>query len=121
MLTDAHIQRLLDIAYAGCHRGMVLEARSIFSALLRIRPNLAPAILGFAFSLMVVDEFSEAEALLREEVLAHHPDDKDALLLLGLCLGLAGRGGEAGAILMDAGQESGPRAATAQALLEHYR
>lgn len=60
---------------------------------LALRPGFAPALMGKALSHIVVDDFDEAERLLKDEVLAAMPEDEDAQALLGLCytLGEAAR------------------------------
>lgn len=98
MLEHAQIVRLLDIANAGCHRGMVLEARTIYESVLVLKPGHVPARLGMALSHIVVDEFDKAEALLKA-VLDERPDDTEARSLLGFCLSLAGRNEEARPVL----------------------
>ena len=89
MLTDSQIARLLDIANAGCHKGMVLEARTIYDGVLALRPGHVPALIGQALSHVVIGEYDKAETLLRNGVLADHPDHPDARAMLGLCLSLA--------------------------------
>ncbi len=89
MLDDNQVKRLLDIAYAGCHKGMVSEGRKIFSGVLADRPGYAPAEIGLAFSHLVVDEFPLALEILNG-VLDRDPGDRDALCMLGFCCFLSG-------------------------------
>ncbi|NCD25489.1 MAG: tetratricopeptide repeat protein [Deltaproteobacteria bacterium] len=121
MLTSEHIQRLVDIANAGCSKGHVVEARVIYQGLLATNPDLAPASIGLALSHIVVNEFAEAEKLLRDTVLAAAPDDQEALAMLGLCHTLAGQREEAEAVLVPLADQDGPRAELATALLERAR
>ena len=44
----------------------------------RAPPGFAPALMGKALSHIVVDDFDEAERLLKDEVLAAMPEDEDA-------------------------------------------
>ena len=118
MLTDAQITRLLDIANAGCHKGMVLEARTIYDGVLAVRPGHVPAIVGQALSHIVIGEFAQAETLLRDGVLAGHPDDAEANAMLGLCLCLAGRKEEAREVLRPLSESQNSAAALACSLLE---
>ncbi|MBR5998029.1 MAG: tetratricopeptide repeat protein [Deltaproteobacteria bacterium] len=118
MLSDAQVQRLLDIANAGCQKGFVGEARAIYDGVLAVKPGFVPAVIGKAFSHVVVDSFEEAERLLREEVLASHPEDADALSILGLCLALAGRKDEARQILTPLASGTSPAATLADSLLK---
>ncbi len=89
MLDDNQVKRLLDIAYAGCHKGMVADARKIFSGVLADRPGYAPAEIGMAFSHLVVDEFPRALEILNG-VLGRNPGDRDALCMVGFCSFLSG-------------------------------
>ena len=98
MLSDTQISRLLDVANAACHGGNVVDARAIYAGVLALRPGFAPALMGKALSHIVVDDFDEAERLLKDEVLAAMPEDEDAQALLGLCYTLARRQGEAEAV-----------------------
>lgn len=99
MLTDSQIVRLLDIANAGCHKGLVLEARTIYNGVLADRPGHVPALIGQALSHIVIGEYAQAEEILRNQVLSDHPDDADGRAMLGLCLCLADRKDEAKNIL----------------------
>ena len=98
MLEEATLVRLMDIANAGCHNGMVLEARSIYNCVLLLKPGHIPARIGLALSHMVVGELPKAEAMLRD-VVAEHASDADALSMLGFCLFLMKRNEEAAALL----------------------
>lgn len=120
ILTDSQITRLLDIALAGCHHGMVPEARRIYDAILAVKPGFVPALIGQAFSHTVVDEFEQAEQLLRD-VLSTHPADPDAKAQLGLCLWLAQRQDEATDIFTELAGQNGPAQALAKAMLEQAR
>ncbi|WP_297218890.1 tetratricopeptide repeat protein [uncultured Desulfovibrio sp.] len=94
MLTERQIARLLDLANLACQKGMIGEGRSIFQAVLAIRPGFAPALVGLAFSHIVVDDFDGALTLL-DKVLAANAADADALAMRGLACMLAGRREEA--------------------------
>ena len=85
VLEDSQISRLLDIAYAGCHKGCVHEARTIYDSVLVLKPGHVPALIGRALSHIVVSDFDTAETLLRD-ILSEHEDDADARCMLGLCL-----------------------------------
>lgn len=121
MLSDAQISRLLDVANAACHGGNVVDARAVYAGVLALRPGFAPALMGKAMSHMVVDDFDEAERILKDEVLAAMPEDEDARTLLGLCYTLAKRGDEAEAVLDPLVAGEGPRAELASGLLEKLR
>ncbi len=66
---------LCQIAYIGCMHGDVLYARKIFEALLDYNPDMTVAKIGMAYSHLVVDEFSEGDAILQEL----DQDDDDVL------------------------------------------
>lgn len=100
MLTDAQIQRLLDVANAACHKGYVEDARTVYEGVLAVKPGFAPALIGQALTHVVVDDFDGAASILQDEVLRDRPDDADALSLLGLSCMLAGRHDEARAVLV---------------------
>lgn len=121
MLSDAQISRLLDVANAACHGGNVVDARAMYAGVLALRPGFAPALMGNALSYIVVDDFDEAERLLKDEVLAAMPEDEDAKTLLGLCYTLARRQDEAEAVLGPLAAGEGPRAELASGLLEKLR
>ena len=67
----------------------MVDARAMYAGVLALRPGFAPALMGKALSHIVVDDFDEAERLLKDEVLAAMPEDEDAQALLGLCYTLA--------------------------------
>lgn len=90
MLSERHIARLLDLGNLACQKGMVGNARIIFDGVLALKPGFAPALVGLAFSHVVVDDFDRAHEIL-DQVLAVNPDDADALAMLGLSHMLAGR------------------------------
>ena len=91
MVSEKQMARLLDLANLACQKGLVGEARTIFQAVLALRPGFAPALVGLAFSHVVVDDFDTALTIL-DQVLA---DNADALAMRGLACLLAGRRGDA--------------------------
>ena len=99
----------------------MVDARAMYAGVLALRPGFAPALMGKALSHIVVDDFDEAERLLKDEVLAAMPEDEDAQALLGLCYTLARRQGEAEAVLASLAAGEGPRAELAAGLLEKLR
>ena len=50
MLEHSQIVRLLDIANAGCRRGLIQEARNIYENVLVVMPGHSPARIGLAMS-----------------------------------------------------------------------
>ena len=94
MFSEQQIARLLDLGNLACQKGMVKEARTIIGGVLALRPDFAPALIGMAFTHVVVDDFEGALAIL-DKVLAASPNDSDALAMLGLAHMLAGRRDEA--------------------------
>ena len=119
MLTDSQIARLLDIANAGCHKGLVLQARTIYEGVLGVRPGHVPALIGQALSHIVIGEYDQAEKLLRDGVLSEHPDDADAKVMLGLSLCLADKKDEAEDLLRPLAEGETSSAELAPALLEN--
>ena len=99
----------------------MVDARAMYAGVLALRPGFAPALMGKALSHIVVDDFDEAERLLKDEVLAAMPEDEDAQALLGLCYTLARRQGVAEAVLAPLAVGEGPRAELAAGLLEKLR
>lgn len=118
MLTDSQIARLLDIANAGCHKGMVLEARTIYDGVLAVRPGHVPALIGQALSHIVIGEYEEAEKLLCDGILSEHPEDADAQAMLGLCLFLSDRKDEAREVLRPLTEKDGSSSELARSLME---
>ena len=119
MLTDSQIARLLDIANAGCHKGLVSQARIIYEGVLTVRPCHVPALIGQALSHIVIGEYEQAEKLLRDGVLSEHPDDADAKVMLGLCLCLADKKDEAAELLRPLAEGEDTAAGLARSLLEN--
>ncbi|MGN1208706.1 MAG: tetratricopeptide repeat protein [Duodenibacillus sp.] len=117
MLTDSEVRRLLDIANAGVQKGLVSQARRVYEGILANRPAHVPTLISLAMSQMAVGEYSDAEATLRDKVLAEHPEDDDALAYLGLNAFLAGRPDEARDILVKVTPDS-TAGTMAQNLLE---
>ena len=118
MLEASHIARLMDIANAACHKGMVLEARTIFDSILVIKPGHVPALIGLALSHIVVNELAKAEGMLRD-ILASHEGDADAQAMLGLCLTLMKRQEEAAALLEPLKDNTDSAGGLARSLLLH--
>ncbi len=116
MLEDSQISRLMDIANAGCHKGMAAQARTIYNSVLELRPGHVPARIGMAMSHIVVSEFDKAEQMLR--ALLDEGFDADAAAALGLCYTLADRKDEARDVLEPLAEGHGEAAALAAALLE---
>ena len=117
MLTQDQMIRLQDIGFSACHSGAVYEARRIFDGLLKLRPGNAAVLIGKALSHIVVDEFQEAEKILRDQVLAELPEDPEGRIMLGLCFILSGRHEEARALLEWVGHQRTPAGQLARDLL----
>jgi thioredoxin-like negative regulator of GroEL len=117
MLNDRQISRLLDIANAGCHKGLVEEARTIYQGILALHPGHIPALIGQALSHIVIGEFSQAEGMLRS-LREQHPEDTDVTAVLGLCLFLADKKDEARELLESISQNGNSSSALAASLME---
>jgi tetratricopeptide (TPR) repeat protein len=109
------LAKLVEIGLFAAHSGQVARARALFEGLLQAVPNRVSAKVGLHLTELVVNDFAKAEDGLRE-VLAGHPDHAEAKALLGLCLALAGRTGEAGPVLGEVMAGSGPAAELARVL-----
>ena len=116
MLNEQQIARLLDLAGLTSQKGLVRESRIILQGVLALRPNFAPALIGLAFSHIVVDDFDGALTILNR-VLADDPNDSDALAMKGLAYFLAGHRNEAEEVFADLEQDSAA-AAMARAVME---
>lgn len=99
MISEAQLSRLLDVALTAAHRGLAADSRAMLEGLLAYKPGHAPALIGLAFTHVVVNDFDPAIDMLRRDVLDKNPGDQEALAILGLALKLAGRQGEAEEIL----------------------
>jgi tetratricopeptide (TPR) repeat protein len=109
------LAKLVEIGLFAAHSGQVSRAWTLFEGLLKAAPDLVSAQVGLNLTRLVVNNFQGAEVGLRE-VLAEYPDHAEAKALLGLTLALAGRTGEAGAILEELKAGSGPAAELARVL-----
>ena len=118
MVEETTIVRLMDIANAACHKGNVLDARTIFDNVLVIKPGHVPALIGLALSHIVVNELAKAESMLRD-ILAQHEDDADAQAMLGFCLILMKRKEEATALLEPLKDNTDSAGGLARSLLLH--
>lgn len=90
IITDTELSRLVDVGLAATHLGEITQARALFENLLLYKDH-APARIGLALTYLAVNDFSRAETILKDEVLAKNPEDAEALALLGLCLSFSGR------------------------------
>lgn len=120
-ISAKQLQRLVEVGLAAVHRGRVLRGRTIFEGLLAYDPAWRPARIGLAFSHLAVDGFDRAEELLKDGVLADHPDDDEARALLALNYRLAGRLEEARALQLELAGRTGAAAELARTLLEAGR
>ncbi|WP_274968633.1 tetratricopeptide repeat protein [Succinimonas amylolytica] len=76
-LDKDELQKLFNIAFVGCSRGFVPEARTVFSKILEAVPDHRAARAGLAFTHIVVDDFAPADEIL-QGLLAEDPDDDDS-------------------------------------------
>lgn len=116
MLSNEYIQRLVDIAGAAAHGGLVRQARVIYEGVLAAQPQNASALVGKAFTHIVTDDFAAAKVILKDQVLAANADDMEALALLGLAHALAGEAEDA-RVTLEQVHSDGPAGAMAQQLL----
>ncbi len=93
-LQENQKQRLLDIAYTIAHHGKIPQANAIFEAFLLEKPAFAPALIGKALTLLMINKFEDSEKILLE-VLNTNNDDKEARAMLSLCYFLSGNSSKA--------------------------
>jgi thioredoxin-like negative regulator of GroEL len=117
MFNADEIKRLLDIACAGSHKGFGADARTIFEVILAQNPHHSGAKLGLAHNYITVNDFENAETLLKE-IIAVHAEDFDAKALLGLCYALSNRMADAKPLLEEVINSSCASKELAEALLE---
>ncbi len=77
ILEKSEVRTLIDVAFAGCSRGLVTLSRQIFSKVLDVYPDIVAAKVGLAFSHIVVDDFAHGDELLNE-VLENDSANDDA-------------------------------------------
>ncbi|MDR1946211.1 MAG: tetratricopeptide repeat protein [Desulfovibrio sp.] len=107
MLENSDLQTLGEIGFCAVLSGNILQARTIFEGLLAARPGHPAPRMGIAMSHYMIDEFDQAESVLRS-LLDEKPDYHLARVHLALCLILAGRGGEAVPLLREAERVNDP-------------
>jgi Flp pilus assembly protein TadD len=107
VLESNDVQMLGEIGFCAVLTGNMLRARTIFEGILAVRPGHPAPRMGLAMSHYMVNEFEQAETILRS-LLDENPDFHLARVHLGLCLILAGRGEEAAPLLRDAERSRDP-------------
>lgn len=83
LIDKKNLSMLVETGFAACMQGKVLQARRIFENLLDYEVS-TPAILGLAFSYLVVDDFDKGDGLL--ESLDQNSDDVKAFKVFSLVL-----------------------------------
>ena len=101
MLENNDLQTLAEIGFGAVSTGNMLQARTIFEGLAAARPGHEAPRMGLAMSHYMVDEFTAAEAILRD-LIRDRPEFRLAGVHLALCLILAGRKDEAVPLLQEA-------------------
>lgn len=64
ILDKNEVRSLINVAFAGCSRGLVSQSREIFSKLLEVYPDNVAAKVGLGFSHVVVDDFTRGDEIL---------------------------------------------------------
>jgi thioredoxin-like negative regulator of GroEL len=90
---------LAEIGYAAAGHGLGEKAEPIFAALAAWRPASAAAGIGRALAALARGRAEDAAWLLRRQALAAEPDNRGALVLLGLALDRAGHKHESRRVL----------------------
>ena len=107
ILEKEKISALIQIGFAGCAKGQIFQARRLFEGLLCADSELVGAIIGLAFSYIVVDDFDKADQIL-DELLVSHSDDADVKAMKVFSLALQKKSEEAKKLAssVDASQQS---------------
>lgn len=116
MFTQEEIQRLLDIAHYGSHKGQTSSARKILLAVLAFHPEHSGALLGLAHNHLTVGDFTKAEEILTN-ILNKNNADMEAKALLGLCYYLSGSKEKAKPLLKEVKNSSSSSKQLAENLL----
>jgi predicted Zn-dependent protease len=106
-LAAKDLQTLAELGFCAVSMGNMLPARTIFNALEAARPGHEAPRMGLAMSHYMVDEFGEAEEILRA-LMRDKPNFPLAGVHLALCLILAGRKEEALPLLREADRRNDP-------------
>jgi tetratricopeptide (TPR) repeat protein len=107
VLESNELQTLGEIGFCAVLTGNMLRARTIFEGILAARPGHPAPRMGLAMSHYMINEFEQAETILRS-LLDENPDFHLARVHLGLCLILADRGEEAIPLLREAERINDP-------------
>jgi tetratricopeptide (TPR) repeat protein len=107
MLEAEDLQELAEVGFCAVNTGNMLRARKIFEGILAERPGHNAPLMGLAMSHYMVNEFEEAEKILRG-ILEKDPHFELARVHLGLTLILAGRREEALPLLHEAAKSKDP-------------
>lgn len=83
LMDKKNLSLLVETGFAACMQGKVLQARRIFENILDYKTS-TPAILGLAFTYLVVDDFDKGDNLL--ESLDQNSDDVKAFKVFSLVL-----------------------------------
>lgn len=98
MFTKEEVQRLLDIANYGSHKGQPAPARKILENILAFYPEHSGALLGLAHNHITVGDYGKAKEIL-QNIIGKNSTDMEAKALLGLCFILADKKEEAKPLL----------------------
>ncbi|MDR2892006.1 MAG: hypothetical protein LBV80_02820 [Deltaproteobacteria bacterium] len=101
------LQTLAEIGFAAVSMGNMPSARTIFEGLAAVRPDHEAPRMGMAMSHYMINEFAEAEEILRG-LMRDKPEFRLAGVHLALCLILAGRKDEALPLLREAERHKDP-------------
>ncbi|MDR2051350.1 MAG: tetratricopeptide repeat protein [Deltaproteobacteria bacterium] len=107
MLETQDLQELAEMGFCAVSTGNMLKARTIFEGILAERPGHNAPLMGLAMSHYMIDEFDEAEKILRG-IIEKDPDYQLARVHLGLALILAGKREEALPLLQEAAKSDDP-------------
>jgi Tfp pilus assembly protein PilF len=100
VLETEELQELAEVGFCAVSAGDMIRARTIFEGLLAARPEHFAPLMGLAMSHYMINEFGQAEEILRG-IISRDPQFPLARVHLALTLILAGRREEAEPLLRE--------------------
>jgi thioredoxin-like negative regulator of GroEL len=102
MAIDSETVTLLaELGFIAGDRGMAGQAEAIAAGLVAMRPESAEPHLVRAYCRLGARDAEGAVRILREDVLAAHPENAAGKAMLGLALHMAGKGTERDQVLQE--------------------
>jgi hypothetical protein len=104
------MRTLMEIGVAASAGGLFNQANAIFEGMGAMRPDSEGPGIGLAIARLNARNFDEAAQILRDKVLAKHPQSIEAKMFLGLALRLGGRNAECDNIIKELAASSDAKA-----------